>query len=385
MPQPQPLAASPPPTHPRPSFGVCRTQGEAEQFRVAMEAKQQELEPWSAKLNDAKAELDTATTEHQLLKERLEAGEKELAKLRSAAAETEEKLVANKDTVRRLGHEHQTKSARLEQVVDDLANAQRKQAAYGDKVKELRAVTAESKMAMQQETSRGRLVTELNRATRRGGALADAGLCGRLGDLGTIDPEFDVAISTACGALNHMVVETVAGAQRCVRFLRDNNLGVATFIILEKIQALRKHMDREVNIPKGTQRLFDLVKMSDDKYAVAFYYGLRNTLVAKDLEQATAVAYHGNKCMWRVVTKTGELIDTSGTMSGGGGRVRRGAMKAAAPTVTPEEMEAAEQDLARYQNQLLDCRNMVSLLTSEVRGLCLALAGSVACLGFVTE
>ena len=48
-------------------------------------------------------------------------------------------------------------------------------------------------------------------------------------------------------------------------------------------------------------------------------------------------------------------------------------------------MEAAEQDLARYQNQLLDCRNMVSLLTSEVRGLCLALAGSVACLGFVTE
>ena len=70
---------------------------------------------------------------------------------------------------------------------------------------------------------------------------------------------------------------------------------------------------------------------SEQRYAVAFYYGLRNTLVAKDLEQATAVAYHGNKCMWRVVTKTGELIDTSGTMSGGGGRVRRGAMKAAAP------------------------------------------------------
>lgn len=104
------------------------------------------------------------------------------------------------------------------------------------------------------------------------------------------------------------------------------------------------------------------------RYAVAFYFGLRNTLVASDLEEATRVAYRGDKCMWRVVTKTGELIDTSGTMSGGGSKVRRGAMKAvAAPTVTPEEMAAAERDLAKYQTQLLNARNTASLLTSEVR------------------
>lgn len=61
------------------------------------------------------------------------------------------------------------------------------------------------------------------------------------------------------------VVETVAGAQMCVKYLRDNNLGVATFIILDKIQALKEFMERKVNIPAGTKRLFDLVQMQDSK------------------------------------------------------------------------------------------------------------------------
>lgn len=39
------------------------------------------------------------------------------------------------------------------------------------------------------------------------------GIIGRLGDLGTIDAKYDVAISTACSALNWIVVETANAAQ----------------------------------------------------------------------------------------------------------------------------------------------------------------------------
>ncbi|CAM9602487.1 unnamed protein product, partial [Discosporangium mesarthrocarpum] len=53
-----------------------------------------------------------------------------------------------------------------------------------------------------------------------GGRLAGAGICGRLGDLGIIPAEHDVAVSTACNMLDHVVVETVAGGQRCVEHLR---------------------------------------------------------------------------------------------------------------------------------------------------------------------
>ena len=39
---------------------------------------------------------------------------------------------------------------------------------------------------------------------------------GRLGDLGAIDKKYDVAVSTAVGALDYVVVETTADALRAI-------------------------------------------------------------------------------------------------------------------------------------------------------------------------
>uniref|UniRef100_A0A7S3PE30 Structural maintenance of chromosomes protein 4 n=1 Tax=Aplanochytrium stocchinoi TaxID=215587 RepID=A0A7S3PE30_9STRA len=61
-------------------------------------------------------------------------------------------------------------------------------------------------------------------------------------------------------------------------------------------------------------------------YKSAFYFALRDTLVVDTLDDATRIAYNGNKCEWRVVTLKGQLIDKAGTMSGGGKRVRKGGM-----------------------------------------------------------
>ena len=55
------------------------------------------------------------------------------------------------------------------------------------------------------------------------------------GDLGAIDEKYDVAISTACGALDHIVVDTMDTAIKCVEFLKKNNVGTATFIGLDKV------------------------------------------------------------------------------------------------------------------------------------------------------
>ena len=58
-------------------------------------------------------------------------------------------------------------------------------------------------------------------------------------------------------------------------------------------------------------RLYDLVKVREEKVRMAFYYGLGNTLVAKDLDQATRIALQGN-VRHRVVTLQGQLIEQSG-------------------------------------------------------------------------
>ena len=61
----------------------------------------------------------------------------------------------------------------------------------------------------------------------------------------------------------------------------------------------------------GVPRLFDLVRVREGKLRPAFYFALRNTLVAKDLDQASRIAYgHGGK--WaRVVTMQVHITDSS--------------------------------------------------------------------------
>lgn len=76
-------------------------------------------------------------------------------------------------------------------------------------------------------------------------------LCRCAGDLGAIDRKFDVAASTACPALDYIVVETTVDAQQCVELLRRQKLGVATFLILEKQRGLAGRMQEKVQPPEG--------------------------------------------------------------------------------------------------------------------------------------
>jgi len=57
------------------------------------------------------------------------------------------------------------------------------------------------------------------------------------------------------------------------------------------------------------------------------------------LDQATRIGVQGRK-RWRVVTLAGQLIDTSGTMSGGGHQVAKGGMRASLCLYSPEEVKA---------------------------------------------
>ena len=133
-----------------------------------------------------------------------------------------------------------------------------------------------------------------------------------------------MAVSTACGMLDHIVVQTTAGAQKCLEFLRKHNLGRANFVPLDKMK--KGAHDQVVQTPEGAPRLFELITPSNFAITPALFLAVGNTLVAPDLETASRWAYDFGK-RWRVVTLDGKLIETAGTMSGGGKSVRRGGMK----------------------------------------------------------
>ncbi len=180
------------------------------------------------------------------------------------------------------------------------------------------------KASLQSSNTKSKAVTNILKASRKGQELANIGILGRLGDLATISEQYDVAISTACGMLDHIVVQTTAGAQRCLEFLRKHQLGRANFIPLDKMK--KGAHDRAVDTPEGAPRLFDLISPSNYAITPAIYLGIGNTLVAPDLETASRWAYEFGK-RWRVVTIDGNLIEVSGTMQGGGKATRRGGMR----------------------------------------------------------
>lgn len=68
------------------------------------------------------------------------------------------------------------------------------------------------------------------------------GVMGRLGDLGGIDKKYDVAISTCCGRLDNIVVDSIDTAEKCIMALKTSNVGRATFIALDKISHYAANM-----------------------------------------------------------------------------------------------------------------------------------------------
>lgn len=239
--------------------------------------------------------------------------------------------------------EKQLKATRkaMESAATDEKAAEEALAALEASVGELRGRVEQRRADRSSAANQGRVVAGLMDAKRKG---ALKGIHGRLGDLGAVDAKYDVAASTAISALDYIVVDSTADAQTAVEHLRRNNLGVATFLILDKQQHLATAAAKSAMPPEGVARLFDLVKCDNPRLRVAFYYAMRDTVVANDLDQAARIAYGGDGRWRRVVTLKGEMINESGTMTGGGGKPRGGRIclgKAAPKTVDGAELEAA--------------------------------------------
>eukprot|EP01083_Nonionella_stella_P085243 236257_1 len=188
------------------------------------------------------------------------------------------------------------------------------------------------------------------------------GILGRLGDLGDIDKKYDIAASTAAtAALNFIVVEKTHHAQRAVEYLKRNNLGRATMLILEKQKGLQSKANSHISTPPNVHRLYDLIRFNEPRFDVAFYFAFRDTLVAKDLNEANQLAFGNNNKRWRVVTMNGQLIEKSGAMTGGGNKVHKGLMsndrsanhnRSSRNHITQQQLNACEERVNTAQNKL---------------------------------
>ncbi|TRY89060.1 hypothetical protein DNTS_009788 [Danionella cerebrum] len=292
--------------------------------RSQMQVTQSELDIYLSRHNTAVSQLNQTKSTLQVTVDTLKERRAGITELQSKVPQTEEQLKKDKQE--------------LEQVTEQDRQSRAK-------VGDMRQKVAEAKSSLSLNRSRSKVLDALMQQKRSGKI---PGILGRLGDLGAIDEKYDIAISSSCGSLDNILVDTIDTAQKCVMFLKSHNIGVATFIGLDK-QSMGT-----ISTPESIPRLFDMVKVMDESVRPAFYFALRDTLVAKDLEQATRVAFQKDK-RWRVVTLQGQIIEQSGTMTGGGGRVMKGRMGSSVCTdLTQEQLDKMEKALNMEVTQLQD-------------------------------
>ncbi|KAE9590353.1 putative structural maintenance of chromosomes protein [Lupinus albus] len=335
-----------------------RSKVETEKCRSELSKVRAELEPWEKQLIEHKGKLDVSCNENKLLNEKHEAA-------CEAFKDAQKQMKIISETIK-------SKTASISQIKSDIEKG-KSEASKAHKVEKdciieqdalipleqgARQKVAELKSVLDSEKSQGSVLKAILKAKE---TKQIEGIYGRMGDLGAIDAKYDIAISTACSGLDYIVVETTNAAQACVELLRRENLGVATFMILEKQVDLLPMLKKKVSPPEGVPRLFDLVKVQDDRMKLAFFAALRNTVVAKDLDQATHIAYGGNNEFRRVVTLDGALFEKSGTMSGGGGKPRGGKMGTSfrASSVSMEVVANAEKELSELTDKLNNIRRTI--------------------------
>ncbi len=157
--------------------------------------------------------------------------------------------------------------------------------------------------------------TQGTRATQVLLAADLPGVCGLVAQLGSVDPQYQVALEIAAGSrLSFVVVEDDTVAASAINFLKQEKAGRATFLPLNKLKSSRPL--GPLQLPGLVDYAIRLVKF-DPRYRDVFAFVLGSTLVFDSLDRARQ--YHGRH---RIVTLEGELLETSGAMTGGSAQNR---------------------------------------------------------------
>ena len=137
------------------------------------------------------------------------------------------------------------------------------------------------------------------------------GIHGTVAELGTIDPDYAVALEIAGGnRLSHIVVENEQVATDCVNVLKSEKVGRASFIPLDKIKT---HAPGKLPKDDGViDFALNLVKF-DPKMRPAFEFVFSDTIVTEDFDTAKRQGFQGQ----RAVSLDGDLVERSGLMTGG--------------------------------------------------------------------
>ncbi|KAH9251801.1 hypothetical protein BASA81_010244 [Batrachochytrium salamandrivorans] len=328
----------------------------------------EEEEDLPARSNSQRAEADEATGELKseeanlkiqlsTLTGRLQVAGSNLAQLESRVSES---LVSKQDWQRkrqsaekRLGELQQTQ-AKLEKFVLERQNQ------LDLAAKTLEAKTQELAEAKQILGANAAKATENHRSKKLRDTIAALashfpGVKGRLVDL--IRPnakKYALAVDTCLGRhMDSVVVETKQAAFECMKYLRENRLGTATFLPLDSLQPKPISESRRKLAVGPYSLCYDLIVLEDEAVDAAVRFAAGDAMVCETLEDARRLCFR-NQVRVKAVTLEGHVISQRGEMTGGvmGDAGKQDRFAQAAAKSAKENCDRLEREIAELERVL---------------------------------
>lgn len=240
---------------------------------------------------------------------------------------------------------------------------------------QLEQVTAERN----QKQQRAKLLSDLERnmdgfsgavksVIHQSRAKALSGICGVLSQLITVDNPHSTAIEVALGAaMQNIVTTNEADAKRAILYLKQNNLGRATFLPVSNIKG-RTLEERGLEDNFGFVAIAsDLVKC-DGKYEAILSNLLGRTVVVEDMDCAIGMAKRYQN-RFKIVTLDGQVINPGGSMSGGS-RAKGAGVLSRSNQIEEllRQVKALDERLLTLQKDYKTAVEAANLAASELQG-----------------
>lgn len=214
-------------------------------------------------------------------------------------------------------------------------------------------------------------VREVLKASRRAaGASGLSGVHGAVAELIRVPEHLEIAVETALGgALQHIVMEDERSARQGIAFLKQRQLGRATFLPLDVIKG-RSVPESEKRHIAGTEGYVGVAAElvdSEPRYASIVANLLGNVLLAETLEQANRIAA---KCQYRfrVVTLDGDVVNAGGSMTGGSLQKKGANLLGRQRQIEEldEEIKGTGSQLGKLKDRADDLRKELSICSQNI-------------------
>ena len=311
----------------------------------------------------------------------------------AVGAENENEL---KVSIEKLSDELKDIDGGLKGIEENIQNHNNKILGYtklfsnkSEKLDELKKAYDQSIMTLNEKQQRKNLLSELEKnmegfshsvkeIIQAGNNSRISGIFGSVAQLISIEDKYSTAVETALGAaLQNIIVRDEETAKRCIRHLKDNNAGRATFLPVTSVKGYALN-ENGLSSQDGFVSVASEIVSCNPEFSGIIQYLLGRIVIAEDIDSASVISKkYGYK--FKIVTLDGQVINAGGSFTGGSVSRSSGVL------TRKNEISELENQIKKLSDKLSSDKILISKLQAEVDKLNCDIEGEKEQLSIVGE